>query len=182
MVRANIVLALSLFRRAFKPFLGRFDQMVHLDQALLVHAHYTPHPASAVLSAHVTPATEILTCYFPNDYSPSDQTAFDEVFKTFIAAVERDASSTHTASARGWIQEEVPVPGSSEKAKAYSALIGWRSVEDHMAYRETQSFKDHIGLLRNAKDLKRLAAVHYSGTLVEQGASGERVSTVQGKA
>ena len=35
------------------------------------------------------------------------------------------------------------------KGKAAVLLIGWQSREAHMAFRETQSFKDNIHLLRS---------------------------------
>lgn len=45
-------------------------------------------------------------------------------------------------------------------------------MEDHLAFRETQAFKDNIHLLRGAKDLKHITVVHYSGTQVQKGAGG----------
>jgi hypothetical protein len=35
------------------------------------------------------------------------------------------------------------------KGKAAVLAIGWNSVDAHMAFRETQAFKDNIGLLRS---------------------------------
>lgn len=67
-------------------------------------------------------------------------------------------------SAGGWVAEELDLPGGSEKGKAYVMLIGWTSVDSHMKYRETQSFKDNIHLLRGAKDLKNLAVFHVAAS------------------
>lgn len=66
--------------------------------------------------------------------------------------------------------EERPLPkDNSEMAKVYVAAIGWKSVEAHMAFRETQMFKDNIHHLRSAKDLQDLAVVHAHLTEVQPG-------------
>lgn len=45
-------------------------------------------------------------------------------------------------------------------------------MEDHLAFRETQEFKDNIHLLRGNKDVKHITVVHYSGTQINKGAGG----------
>lgn len=137
----------------------------------MYHTTYSPHPADSALSDHVSPATEILTVYFPADYSESDSSKFVSDIKQLISVIEQNAN-TYKASAGGWVEEQLTIPGTSEKAKVYAALIGWTSMEDHLAFRETQAFKDNIHLLRKAKDLKHITVVHYSGTQVNKGAGG----------
>ena len=160
--------------------------LVDLAGIQLYHAHLTPHPPSAVLSDVTTPATETLVIYFPSDYSSSDQDKFEEGIKKLIKAVE-DNADTYTGSAGGWIAEELPIPNTSDKGKAYAAFIGWTSVQAHMDFRETQAFKDNIHHLRGAKDLKHLTVVHTSGTEVQGGAgdvgdmSGDALPSVQGE-
>lgn len=142
----------------------------------MYHAHLKPHPPNEVLSDHVSPATEILNVYFPLDYSESDQQKFEEGLKKVVAVIEKDAR-TYTASSGGWVVEDVEIPGTSEKARMYQALIGWQSVEAHMSFRETQSFKDNIHHLRAAKDLKKLHVTHFHGTQVTQaGGVGDMTS------
>lgn len=119
------------------------------------------------MSNHVSPATEILLVHFPSNYSEADQKKFEDNVKELIGTIERD-SGTYTASAGGWVVEELTIPATSEKSKAYLVLLGWQSVEAHLAHRETQSFKDNIHLLRKAKDLKHLQVVHYSGKQVNK--------------
>ena len=127
-----------------------------------------PHPPDEVLSDHSSPATEILTFYFPKSI---DKEKFESDLKKFIKTIEDD-SDTHTSSAGGWIEEELPLPGSDEKCLAYQCFLGWKSVEAHMAHREKQSFKDNIHLIRGNKDLKHLHVVHYHGTQINKGAGG----------
>ena len=157
--------------RHYKPFLEHFGQMCDINAAQIYHAHLTPHPATEALSDRVSPATEILTVYFPSGYSQADQDTFLDNFKKLVKAIE-DNADTYTGSAGGWVQEEIPILGTSEKGKAYVALIGWKSMEDHTAFREHQAFKDNIHHLRGAKDVKHLGVVHYSGTEVQPGAGG----------
>ena len=127
----------------------------------LYHTHFYPHPPVNALSDINSPTTEILTYYFPTSYSEADQKKFEDDFKKFVSTLEEHASA-HTGSAGGWVEEEVDVPGSSEKAKVYVAVLGWQSVEEHRAYQETQHFKDSIGGPRNAKDKKMTTVVHAS--------------------
>lgn len=101
--------------------------------------------------------------YFPTSYSKEDQDKVAENAKAAIAIVEKEAKE-YRASAGGWVEEEVDIPGTSEKAKAYVLLIGWTSVEAHLEFRSHSAFKDVIPLLRGNKDLKKLEAVHASLT------------------
>jgi len=121
----------------------------------LYHVHFEPFPPSVAFSE----ATEFITAYFPADYSSEDQQTFHDSMKKF-GAIVKSAWEGCRGSVGGWVAEELEDPKTSEKAKAYIALIGWQSVQSHMDFRETQSFKDNIHVLRGAKDLKNVAVVH----------------------
>ena len=127
---------------------------------ILYHASMAPHPPSGALSDTSSPATELLTLYFPASYSSEDQSTFESGMKKLVACVEEN-SSDYTGSAGGWVIEERPLPKDSSKmAKVYTAAIGWKSVEAHLAFRNTQVFKDNIHHLRGAKDLQDVNVVH----------------------
>lgn len=134
----------------------------------------------------MSPATEIITAYLPEDYSDADKKTFEENFKKLIAAVEKHAG-TYKASAGGWVVEKLPIPGTSENGLVWTALIGWESVQAHLDFRQTQAFKDNIHWFRGAKDLKHVDVVHYNGTQVNKGAggtgdlSGDALPSVQGE-
>ena len=145
--------------------------MTEISQAQLYHTHLTPFPATEALSDRVSPSTEILMVYFPSDYSQADQDKFVEDFKKLVKAIE-DNADTYRGSAGGWVVEDIPIPGTSDKGKAYSAFIGWRSMEDHMQFRDTKTFKDNAHWLTDAKELKHFTMVHYGGTEVQPGAGG----------
>ncbi len=121
----------------------------------LYHVHFEPFPPAPAFSE----VTEFIQIYFPADYSSEDQKAYHDSVKKFSSIAKRDWAEIR-GTASGWVAEEVEDPKSAEKAKVYVVLIGWPSVESHMKYRETQSFKDNIHLLRGGKDLKNLAVVH----------------------
>ncbi|RMZ80855.1 hypothetical protein DV737_g2812, partial [Chaetothyriales sp. CBS 132003] len=117
-----------------------------------------------------TPATETLLAFFPSSYSQADQDQFEADFKNFVSALETHAADVYTATASGWVVEELPIPNSEsldEKGKAFIAFIGWTSVQAHLDFRNAQAFKDNIHWLRGAKDLKGIKVVHVASTLVE---------------
>lgn len=125
----------------------------------LFHVHFEPFPPTSAFAE----VTEFIRVYFPADYSSEDQNTFHEGMKKFGSIVQKDWPETR-GTASGWVAEELEDPKTGEKAKVYVCLIGWPSVESHMKYRETQSFKDNIHLLRGGKDLKNVVMVHVAST------------------
>ena len=94
------------------------------------------------------PVTEFVTWYFPPTYDTAD---WDTTFRTFVQVVNETAAGFHGVS-YGWVEEELEHPGLADvggKGKAFSAAFGWDSVDAHMAYRETDSFKEAIEALRS---------------------------------
>lgn len=80
---------------------------------------------------------------------------------TFISMFEKEAKN-YKGSATGWAEEEIDIPGTDEKAKAFVLLVGWTSVKAHQEFAETQVFKDNIRRIMGTKDMKRIEAVHTS--------------------
>lgn len=154
----------------YKPFLERFGQIADIDSAQLFHCHFTPHPPSEALSDHVSPTTEIRVFYFASDFNDHDGAA--DMVKQQVANMEKEAKS-HTASAGGWTEEEVSIPGTSDKGKAYVALIGWQSMEAHMEWRATPAHEENLKIMDKYKDqIKHHSVTHFSGTQVQKGAGG----------
>jgi len=144
----------------YKPFFKQFGTLMSGDPTLY-HVHFDPHPPTVALIGSSPIATENITIYFPTTYSTEDQKAFVDSLNKFVAVIEKTQDiSGYKGSVGGWVEEELTVPGSSEKAKGYVCLIAWESVEAHLKYRETQDFKDNSHLLRGAKDLITLRVVH----------------------
>ncbi len=123
----------------------------------MVHAQFDPHPPSAPLADGN--ATEYITVYFPEDYSAEDQSKFSTDMKAFGDIVGA-ADENYKGGVTGWVLEAVEDPKTSLKSKVCIFLIGWTSVEAHLKFRETQTFKDNIHYLRGAKDLRNLTVWH----------------------
>lgn len=152
---------------AYGPHVERCGKIADLSQMQVFHANLKPHPPSKVLGRSTSPATEILLLYFPTDYSQADQDKFVADMQKLMDVVEKN-SDKYTANAGGWVDEELTIPGTEEKAKVYSHHIGWKSVQDHLDFRFTEPFKENIYLLRGAKDLKKFTVVHYHGNEVNR--------------
>lgn len=108
----------------------------------LFHVHFDPHPPTAATSA---PVTELATFHFPSSLSASQQSAFVNAFHSFRETAEKNADGLKGITS-GWAVEDLEYQG--EKGKAFVAAFGWDTVDAHMAYRETDAFKESITNLR----------------------------------
>lgn len=95
-------------------------------------------------TAAVAPIVEMLTLYFPNDV---DQTNADITLINFIQTIVDNAKG-FVGYTTGWVAEELEHEKIEGKARAYTVAIGWESLEAHMVYRDTQTFKDDIMKVR----------------------------------
>lgn len=132
-----------------------------MDKAQLFHVHLKPHPHQNILSDSAVGTTEIVTAYFPEDYSDSDRKTTEENIYKLLKALEDNAKTYHGV-ATGWAVEKIPIPGSDEKGTAFLMFLGWDSVQAHLDFRDHQAFKDNIHYLREAKDIKTMTVVHVS--------------------
>lgn len=148
----------------------------------LYHVPFEPHPPKLAYGANsVYPVTEVLTMYFEPSISSEDQ---DTVVSNASSFTSKIGISDRNHAA-GWAIEEVKsdkVEGG--KAKVLVALIPWKSVEEHKQTRETDAFKENIGLLKDAKGLKHLEVYHVSAMTMEgeMGAELRGVDDVKGDA
>ncbi|KAJ0375681.1 hypothetical protein COL26b_006188 [Colletotrichum chrysophilum] len=122
------------------------------------HIVTKPWPPTILAEA---PVTEVLTLFFPAELeepAKEDLSKQLEVFK--VKAL--DTSSDSKGIAYGWSKEnDVPITGEDGKAgNLLVAFIGWPSVEAHLKFRETEAFRDNIGLLREMKGIVKLGIFH----------------------
>jgi len=155
---------------AYKPFLDYFGNILG-GPGKAHHARFTPNPPIAALSGSTSPTTEIVTNWFPTSYSQEDQSKFVKNVNSFVFVLEKQAKN-YRASAGGWVDEDIDIPGTDEKGKVYVLLVGWTSVEAHMEFRDTQAFKDSIHYILASKDLKKIEAVHSSLAELSRGHIG----------
>ena len=105
--------------------------------------HVDFEPAGALDTALSAPVTEIATFYCDGEPA-GDWTSNAAKAGEWL---EREAAAAgYLGIAYGITHEEVEYKG--VKGKAAVIAIGWKSVEAHMSFRETQTFKENIGLLR----------------------------------
>lgn len=115
------------------------------------HATLTPHAAAAAALGTASPVTEVLTCYFDkkDEGGGGFEAKFEAKFEQLAQVVAAHAEGFRGGAAGGWVVEEEGVEFKGEKGKrAYVGLLGWESKEAHMAFRETEAFRDNIHLLR----------------------------------
>ncbi|KAK4944480.1 hypothetical protein LTR10_016154 [Elasticomyces elasticus] len=142
----------------FPSFMGTLVSLCS-GPGKMYHVHWDNHPPVAALVGDGVHATEFLTVYFPQDYSADDQKAFDQNVYKFLDVCKGSAESLK-AGYGGWIVEDLDDPNTSEKRKAWTAVVGWDKVESHLNFRNTPAFQDNVHLLKGAKDLKGLVNVH----------------------
>lgn len=124
---------------AYTPFLSRL-QTVMSGGADLSHVDFEPSH-SVLQQALSAPVTEFATFYFdsqPNtDWLSNAGKAAEWLRKEAKGFVDIAYGITH---------EVVEYQG--VKGKAAVIAVGWESKEAHLAFRDTDSFKENIGLLR----------------------------------
>jgi len=156
--------------------LQRFDSIL-ASAPQLNHVEFaSPGSQKVALGA---PVTELITLYTPDRSS-----ALENGAQKLAEVLNKDAPG-FLAAASGWVVEEVEHEKlDGGKGRAYFMAIGWRSVEDHLAYRETESFRENIGLLRdNAKaiEMHHVAFVNAEAGGVPRPDDDPRIGTVSGK-
>jgi hypothetical protein len=108
--------------------------------AIIHHAHFSP----ALTTVASAPIVEILRMYCLADI---DTAKAEKTWAEFADIVE-DSAEGYLGQACGWIVEELEYEKIDGKAKGLTAVVAWASLEAHMKYRETQAFKDSIGMIR----------------------------------
>lgn len=153
---------------AYGPFGGKLMSILDGVEGVY-HAHMSPHPPSAALAQTSSPATELLTVYFPKDYSTAQMEKFSADFETLRKAMVEGGKDAFVTAAGGWcVEDEVANPANPEmKGKAFFGAIGWKSVQHHLDFRSTSTFQDNIHLLRGAEGLLGVHVEHYLGTEVQ---------------
>ncbi|TKA71980.1 hypothetical protein B0A55_06992 [Friedmanniomyces simplex] len=123
---------------AYGPFMQRAGAIVD-GEVSIVHADFKPE--GALSKAFSAPVTEVATFYFhgepPSDYV-ENVGKLDKTLQSVDGYLGYAIGITHETVEK----EDV-------KGKAAVVTIGWQTKEAHMAFRETQAFKDNIHLLRS---------------------------------
>jgi hypothetical protein len=108
--------------------------------------------------------------FFSADISRADQDAAEAQFQLFADRALAQCSDVVGVSAGWGVEKDFPVRGGEEgqKGTLFTALIGWPSIDAHMKFRETDVFKENVGLLRNLGGLVKLTMFHVSCRTLER--------------
>ncbi|KAK8023813.1 hypothetical protein PG993_011879 [Apiospora rasikravindrae] len=124
------------------------------------HVAFNP-PATGVLD--VAPAVEVLHLHFPADYGAEKQEVVLKTIGEFFAISEKAAGKEGMdllvgTPAVGWAVEEREFK--EDKGRVLVVMIGWKSVEAHMQYRDTDAFRESIGMIRGLEAMKGISVYH----------------------
>jgi len=122
----------------YGPFMQKLGESVMAGMPNLHHVRFS----ASVVEVVVAPITEMLTLHLPADVEKS---SFESIWERFIDITSKN-SNGYLGNTGGWVVEDLAYDG--QPGKAYVAVIGWESIQAHMAYRETQAFKDIISEVR----------------------------------
>jgi heme-degrading monooxygenase HmoA len=108
-----------------------------------------------------SPAAELLTAWFPAEYTSTQQETVESNIHKMLKAVDGKAKGSR-GGVTGWgVENDVKNLKRPElTGKAFFLFIGWDTVEDHEAFRGTDLFKENIHLLRNAEDMQDFLNMH----------------------
>jgi len=125
---------------AYQSFVKRLGAIMFASPQ--IH-HVDFEPAGALAKAFSAPVTEVATFYC--DVEPISDW-LSNASKAVSRLEEQPASAGYLSSSYGITHEVVEYKG--VKGKAAVIAIGWTNKEAHLAFRETQTFRENIGLLR----------------------------------
>lgn len=109
------------------------------------HAALSPSPPRRTLSKAHSPVVEIVTISFPANLPQASQNTVTADIRKFRDVLESPGGCN--ASAGGWVLEDMLIPGSDEKGKAFVMMFGWDSVEAHSAFVKTPVVQEHVHLI-----------------------------------
>jgi hypothetical protein len=141
------------------------ENILDFSDGFIKHITPSPFPATQVLDNTLSPITEVLCAFFPADIDASSKATAVSQLEEFTEKGLKTSPDFNGIS-YGWsVEDDVPVRGDEGKTGVMlAAFIGWPSLEAHMKFRDTQEFKDTIGLLRTLPRLIKLGAFHVSCT------------------
>lgn len=120
------------------------------DKVWLMHVDFT----SSIKGPCSAPFTEVV--YY---YVPAVSEELEKAWHTFVDNTRANKPKGLHDVASGWMREEVEHENfaAGVKGRAFVALVGWDSPEDHVRYRETEEFKKDI--LETRKHVKGVQMV-----------------------
>ena len=153
----------------YLPFIQKLSTITDMTQIHAFHTHVQPHPADQVLHEETSPVTELFTAYFPKDYSEVKQREYVRRLETLVENVKTEGATENPIKgySGGWAVEDLVVPGTEEKGKAFLAIFGWESVEKHREVAGSDAFKRNRYLIDEVEGLRHRDVVHFTGRRIK---------------
>jgi heme-degrading monooxygenase HmoA len=108
-----------------------------------------------------SPAAELLTAWFPTEYTSTQQEIVESNVHKMLKAVDGKAKGSRGA-VTGWgVENDVKNlkrPGVT--GKVFFLFVGWDTVEDHLAFRGSDLYKENIHFFRDAEDMQDFLPMH----------------------
>lgn len=141
------------------------DAVKDLPQ-ILSHNEFVKHVALKPIPTVVlnSPVTEVMLAYFPADI-PAEGKA-SKAAATARLEEFADKALSQCADIKGWSFGWGVEDG--QKGNLLTLLIGWPSVQAHMKFRETEVFKENVGLITGMEGLDKTSMLHVSCRGIER--------------
>ncbi|KAJ8060115.1 hypothetical protein OCU04_010469 [Sclerotinia nivalis] len=139
---------------------------------IMTHGEFTKHITLSPFSSAVyeSPVTEVMIAYFASDISQAAKDTTTTQLKQYLEKSVKKCPDVKEVS-YGWgVENDFPIRG-GEPGKVGSiltAFIGWPSIDAHMKFRETEEFKDNVGLVTEMDGLVKLITFHLSCQIIER--------------
>lgn len=103
-----------------------------------------------------------MLAYFSSDVSQAQKEAASANAQEFSEKALGKCSDVRGVSFGWGVENDFPVKGGKEgqKGSVLAAFIGWTSIDAHMKFRDTEAFKDNVGLLRSMEGAVKLTMFH----------------------
>lgn len=147
---------------AYAPFVENVLSFC-LEVTLMAHAILTDLQGTA-RDVFTSPASELLTVFFPAEYTFAQQSKFESGMHQFLRNIAGKAAGSRAAAAGWGLESDIPnlkIPGL--KGRAFFLFIGWERVEDHLRFRGMEAYKENIHFIRDAEDLRNFVNMHFHG-------------------
>jgi hypothetical protein len=125
----------------------------HVDGNKVLSKHFTPsttlNSPAAFFAADGLGAIEVLSLHFPGDLSEAEKVESERLWREFQEKGLETSPALRGGVSGGWsVEKDVPVlaEGSGEGI-AMMLLLGWTTVEAHMANRESKAFLEAAPIL-----------------------------------
>lgn len=113
--------------------------------------------------------TEVLLIWFPSDLASGVRDAATTRLQQFADACLGSNAGIHAINIGWGVENDFPVRDGEEgqKGSLLTAMIGWPSIDTHIQFRETDTFKDNIHLLRGIEGVVKMTMFHIKSRVME---------------